>query len=229
MVLVARQNTKNKYLVPSAANSFNGFNVERVVIDPGCNSNLIYLKDGDIERLIQHFPPQANYAWEICTHGGVGAKYLVLKICGAIRARFMTDVTSYTGEDGQEHPYPHPFEFRFHEINFHLSESDMAYLAQSSLDIHRKDRLSERHTRPTQARRDHALIGQSLLKDCACLQVHMGMLVMTEEAYNAGGHDIRQLMRVYAQHVPGLSDQMAEEDISIDESDRSVDQFMEET
>lgn len=68
--LVAYKNRKNRFFIPSKKNYFNNYQVEYIMIDNGCNTLLLPIKENYIEFLYKEFPLE-KYRWIIDESKGV--------------------------------------------------------------------------------------------------------------------------------------------------------------
>lgn len=147
----------------------------------------------------------------------------MLKIDGVVTATFMKNVISYRSSAGVVVLYPHAFTFRLDPLNFHLCDDDVDYILSHELTfkpiISNYYLLSSANAGP---RRDHALLGQSLLSTCASLQVETHLLVMLADVYREPDTDIRALHDAYTSHMPELPAELHDADFIDSDSDRAV-------
>lgn len=193
------------------------------LLDSGCSSNLLYLsRSQDLEQLKQLFPLD-TFIWSITSHGTAGGRIHVLKISGVVTASFMKDILTYN-DDGVVAAFPHRFQTKLDRLYFDLCNDDVTVLKNHFVsDRHAIDNWPGLdHATGRNIRRNHALVGQSVLSTCATLQVSSKMLVMKINSFRLPNCDIRALYDAYTTHIPELPREFVFEVYHDDDSDRSI-------
>jgi hypothetical protein len=75
VVLIAKKNKKNRFFLASRENFFG---VNTVLIDSSCDTHLLPLNTGEIEKLYTFFNPK-SYRWSIGKSNGIASSYLKVK------------------------------------------------------------------------------------------------------------------------------------------------------
>jgi len=173
VVIIAKKNRKNRFFLASKENTFGPVKVEVVMIDSGCNTNLLSLAVDDIKTLPDRFP-QADFIWDIVSSHGVQSWSLTLRVApklGNIPVHLCKDII----------PTEQPtWEVAF--LRFHLCNEDVQWLNNSSGLLPASSLLQIREflgSNLTVGRRTHALLGQSLLSSFSSIQ-HRGVIVVVD-------------------------------------------------
>lgn len=163
---VFRRNAKFRLFVPSTENLIGGLNFEIVMVDSGCSSLLLPItgeSDNNIHSLKQSFP-FLDHVWSIHDRKGVGSINVVLKIHKRNPTQtFNVQLGVDLGGALLNVPYLH----------FHLCGDDLAMMSRfrnkptgfrDYLSAEDKDKVNLYRNHHS-ARRYHALIGKSILKN----------------------------------------------------------------
>lgn len=171
--VIARRNKRTRFFLPSKLNYFGGFVVEPVMIDNGCSSLLLPLKDGDLQQLLQIFPKE-KHQWKVGTSKGVSGNSLTLVITpsiGKIELRLCSDFLKNTCSVSF---------LRFHlcteDAEKILSDEEFKFVQRTP-----KDALFLKNSAKIE-RRTHALLGQSVLSDIFSAIQHKDILVIVNPA-----------------------------------------------
>lgn len=222
LVAIAKMNTKRRFFLASKENYFAGHKVENVMMDSGCNTLLLPIRDGELTSFLTKFPKD-TYCWEISGSKGVSHNSLVLNIslntAGPMNLELCKDllsvgsITSLASSDF---------------LRFHLCSSDMQQLGKEKelstrLSAACLERIKDyRKSHPTTVnRRLHGLLGQALLSDFACTQLRGIMAIFQPEQYKpmCGWEDMARL-RVY---VNARSDLLPERFNDLEDEDHVLD------
>jgi len=79
VVAVAKMNSKYRFFLASTQNDFVGHKVDKVMIDNGCSSLLLPLRDGELITLPAKYPPE-SHVWRITDSRGVSHSSVFLNI-----------------------------------------------------------------------------------------------------------------------------------------------------
>lgn len=164
VVLFALRNTpkKKKFFIPFRDSTCQGFPVANLMVDSGCNTTLLPLAEGDIQKLPKYFPP-TMYNWSISVAGGSA---------GSLSA----PVLSIYRESGapMECKFPEvSFTFHLPYLRFHLCSADVEALHKMGVFppgpnaqiIAQQMQLAATLNIAFGGRRKHGLLGQGLLDD----------------------------------------------------------------
>ncbi len=165
---LAKKNTKSRYFVTSKKNYFGGFQIENIMIDSGCNTHLLPLAEGDLDKLAKLFPNE-KFLWTIRMSPTVHscALTLVIKAAGGHPFPVILDEDNFKANFGIPH------------LRFHLCSEDQKILLSDLvlntnnelfLDEDAKDILRQVPPEANLKRRKHALLGQHILSSFASIQ-----------------------------------------------------------
>jgi hypothetical protein len=176
LVTVVKMNSRSRFFLTSTENYFAGHKVEVVMIDSGCNTILLPIKDGELESFKTKFDPD-EFTWELTSSKGVSHRSISLCISpnnGAIPLELCKDLINnpnpavvLASEAGVSHSF-----LRFHlctEDMERLMLPDMANILPENTPTILSNYLKNNKT-PIQ-RKKYALLGQVLLNKFACIQL----------------------------------------------------------
>jgi hypothetical protein len=174
IVFVAKRNKKDRFFLASKVNSFGGWNVEAVLVDSGCNSILLPILVGQLDRLLDVFPVK-THRWRASTSNGVNGRGITLNV-----RHFAIDFQTTLCHDMQNPETPCSLNLPM--LRFHLCLDDAAQLVPShplfaALSTEGQSSISSFVQSSTSSnRRIHALVGQSLLSNDSIFTIqHRGI------------------------------------------------------
>jgi hypothetical protein len=157
ILFVARRNRKNRFYLHSKENYFGDIKFEYVMIDTGCNSFLLPLKEGQIIEIARKYNKN-NSIWSFVTSRNVNSDSIVLNIESKdLLAKFYIE----DQEDNKIYS-----KIAITKLRFHLCKDDIIEI-KNLFDI-RSIVLTNHnidHNNIKTTRRKHALLGQSIIKD----------------------------------------------------------------
>eukprot|EP00298_Acanthocystis_sp_HF-20_P010796 c19051_g1_i1.p1 GENE.c19051_g1_i1~~c19051_g1_i1.p1 ORF type:complete len:255 (+),score=38.30 c19051_g1_i1:120-884(+) len=177
VVGIALRNAKDRFFFPSTSNSFQGFKVENLLFDSGCNTFLLYLPTPEhLQDLKKDFQ---TCNWMVSRSKGVSSEYLSIRI-GEISSGLKFTLCSTFSSFMQVR------EFSTSCIRFHICQEDIQYILQHKDDFYGllsfgwplleefKDQKSDR--------RKHGIVGQSLFRDNPGLSMiqHEDILIIVD-------------------------------------------------
>lgn len=223
LVAVAKMNRKSRFFLASKENYFAGHKVETVMIDSGCNTVLLPIRDSvELESFREKFPP-ASFTWDLKESNGVSHSSICLRICrnsgGPIPIELCKDlITDPTSKSVCLNP---PKGSSGALLRFHLCTDDMARLLKPDFEnmfIDGTELLSNylRDNKTHINRKKYALLGQALLGEFACVQLRGLMAVFHPDIYEPinGWKDMACLRVIVDKHalLPERFEDLEDED-----------------
>ena len=171
-VFVASKNKKGKFFLSLKDNRFEGITIEYVMIDTGCNSHLLPLKPGQLTGELHRMFDKYNSIWNVQYSGAVGGRSCTLSIK---KLTGLMGVNIPIIKSGVSYVYSRS---QFKQLRFHLCRDDvrellsledgdqinLVYGSTKKNHIDRTSLVADLDT-ITSIRREHALLGQSIIGD----------------------------------------------------------------
>lgn len=165
LVFVSKINHRNRCFIPSVKNYFGGVQVKKVLVDSGCSTILLPIVENELKSLLDKFPANL-YIWRVGGSTGVGGGSKVLLVESVDRVKFEVKLC--------QDIIGHPHSVRVQTLRFSLCSEDTRTILGNPDMIARfgtkvKSTLEE-YANSNAARRSHALLGQSVLKQLSCVK-----------------------------------------------------------
>lgn len=224
VLAIAKKNKRHRLFLASKQNYFGDLNVEVVMIDSGCNSLLLPLKEEQLFTIYKQFPP-GNYLWEIGESNGVSIGHVSLKISAfaqnTIPIRLCEDL-----KRPDDHVHACTVEF----VRFHLCGADLKLLTETpqfvslfSSTVMERLRTILATSGNDVVRRKHALLGQSVLNQYASIQVNSLWLLLDPLLYKKAieWNELAQYNLVLTTRatLPDKFDDLEDEDHTFDDEE----------
>lgn len=178
LIFVSKINHRNRCFIPSTKNSFAGVQVKKVLVDSGCSSILLPIEENSLDSLFQRFPSD-DFIASIGGSNGVGGGSLVLLFCNVGRIGFEVKLC--------QDIVGHAESLTVENLRFSLCSEDSAAILESQ-DL--RNRFGTAEIKKLQssldrtiARRSHALLGQSVLKELSCIKFSTVEFYVRAELY----------------------------------------------
>lgn len=150
-MMIAKVNKKKKFFAASKHNDFGGWQVENMMVDTGCSSVLLPLRENEVLQIFEKFKP-TEYRFDINESIHAAHTLKVTKRMGRIDARLCADVLKET--------IALPF------LRFHLCRSDLELLtSHPALTSEQHAMIATALPSANTKRRAYGIIGQSILFD----------------------------------------------------------------
>lgn len=165
LLFVSKINHRNRCFIPSTKNYFAGVQVKKVLVNSGCSSILLPIAENSLHSLFQQFPSDQFIA-TIGGSIGVGGGSLVLLFYSKNRRGFEVKLC--------QDIVGHSKALTVKNLRFSLCSEDSQRILDTT-DL--RDRFGSAEIKKlrssldrTIARRSHALLGQSVLKELSCIK-----------------------------------------------------------
>lgn len=216
---LAKLNKKRRLFLPSSKNFFGNLQVEKVMVDSGCNTLLLPLKEYQIIELSKIFP-DSEYSWSISKGQSISTECLSLIIKHRVKSiplRLCEDFPFPAGK-----PVINVSCLRFHlcsdDINL-LNTLENIPLLPQSIELLKKFTLKNNGLH---VRRHHALIGQEILHQTSYIQHATVLVVVDPSKFNVKWENIsrmEQLVDSLSEFFPANFADLEDEDhVFIDEN-----------
>jgi hypothetical protein len=166
LIFVSKINHRNRCFIPSTKNYFAGVQVKKVLVDSGCSSILLPIEENSVDSLFQRFSSD-NFIASIGGSTRVGGECLVLLFShfgptGSFEVKLCQDIVG------------HAEALAVKNLRFSLCSEDSAAILEC-VDLRNRFGTAEiiklqSYLDRTIARRSHALLGQSVLKELSCIK-----------------------------------------------------------
>jgi hypothetical protein len=172
LIALAKMNGKRRFFLASKENYFAGLQIQEVMIDNGCNTLLIPIRNGQLASFVDRFP-NTEYSWEIRDSKGVSHKSIVLCISHLSGAPMQLHLCKDLLSTGSSTPSA-PVDF----LRFHLCTEDMKSILTTpnlrTMFLPAAIKSVEDYMKSfpaTIGRKVHGLLGQELFHNLATIQL----------------------------------------------------------
>lgn len=216
LIFVSKINHRNRCFIPSTKNFFAGVQVKKVLVNSGCSSILLPIEENSLYNLFQLFP-RDKFTASIGGSNDVGGGSLVLLFCSIGRISFEVKLCQdIVGHDEA---------LAIKTLRFSLCSEDSSAILQSqelrnrfgTAEIQKLELSMSRNI----ARRSHALLGQSVLKELSCIKFSIVEFYVNAALYHPiSWKDISlDTARLLSQLVPpdGFEDWVDDDNLCHDE------------
>jgi hypothetical protein len=209
VLFFACANKKKRYFLPTKENYFGRVKIEYMMVDSGCNSFLLPLKENQIEELVSKFKPD-NSTWSISMGGsnGVAAVKNITLTIHQKPLRIDVKLCLNKTEDKLD-----MYETEVDFLRFHLCYKDVTDIKnyydkkEIKLDEESYKRLGQylsvvtniNSVNSLSKRRKHGLIGQTFLNDpnIMCIQSQDVYIVMKTPRNDKQWASLNKIIREY--------------------------------